>query len=60
MPFHSAIRTNLLTQGNSEHFTFLSFSSLVGELNIQRHNVTPNSQEDSHLFAIIKLYSMQT
>jgi len=56
----SAIRTNLLTQGNSENYTFLSFSFLVGELNIQRYNVTLNSQEDSHLFAIIKLYSMQT
>jgi hypothetical protein len=55
----SVIRTKLLTQGNSEHFMFLSFS-LVGELNIQRYNVTPNPQEDSNLFAIIKLYSMQT
>jgi hypothetical protein len=56
----SVIRTNLLTQGNSEHFTFLSFSFLVGELNIRRYNVTPTPQKGCHLFAIIKLYSMQT
>jgi hypothetical protein len=55
----SIIRAEHLTQGHSEHFTFLNFSFLVGELNIQQHNVASNPQDDTNLFAIAKLYSMQ-
>lgn len=55
----SIIRTKQLTQGHREYFTFLSFYFLVGELNIQCYNGTPNPQDDAHLFAIAKLYSTQ-
>jgi len=60
MSFNSVIRSKQPTQRHSEHFTLLNFSILVGELNIRRYNVAHNTRDDTHLFAIAKLYSVET